>query len=285
MKSTARRRNSRSLDLLLLILAVATGVNGLQNVSVDIPEAVAVGSTVNLTCRYDLQGDVLYAVKWYKGKDEFYRYLPKEMPPISTFGDFKHKIIESRSDAHKVTLVDVTSDLDGKYKCEVTNDLPNFHTLQTSKYMHVAHLPVGGPEVLVEKQRYAVGEIVKANCTTPSGNPPANITWTVNGHLLNSTILKNIQAENDNFSSTYALLEYEITQDSYRNGRVQITCHANVFQLYKRDASIHIDEEKPRLASVLGTRDSPQTTGAVKNKIAQSLIVMLVVNSIQQVLR
>lgn len=78
-----------------ILCCIVTGVNGLQNVSVDIPEAVAVGSTVNLTCQYDLQGDVLYAVKWYKGKDEFYRYLPKEMPPISTFGDFRHKIIVS----------------------------------------------------------------------------------------------------------------------------------------------------------------------------------------------
>lgn len=69
-----------------------SGVNGLRNVSVVIPEAVAVGSSVTLTCLYDLEKDVLYAVKWYKGKAEFYRYVPKEMPPISVFGQFAANI-------------------------------------------------------------------------------------------------------------------------------------------------------------------------------------------------
>lgn len=69
------------------------GVSGLKDVKVEIPEAVAVGSQVTLTCRYDLQTDVLYAVKWYKGKDEFYRFVPKELPPLLVFGNlFAHNI-------------------------------------------------------------------------------------------------------------------------------------------------------------------------------------------------
>lgn len=60
--------------------------------SIDVPEAVAVGSTVTFTCKYDLGSDVLYAVKWYKGKNEFYRFLPKELPHISVFGDFANKV-------------------------------------------------------------------------------------------------------------------------------------------------------------------------------------------------
>lgn len=42
-------------------------------------------------------------------------------------------------------------------------------------------LPKGDPQVRVEKIRYAVGDTVRGNCTVPSGNPPANVTWTVNG--------------------------------------------------------------------------------------------------------
>lgn len=76
---------------------------------------------------------------------------------------------------------------------------------------------------------------------------------------LNSTHHRNILGKVDNRSSTYAELVFEISQDSFRNGRLLITCHANVFQLYKMNVSAHIDEERPRLASVLGTRDSPHT--------------------------
>ncbi|XP_015114674.1 uncharacterized protein LOC107039536 [Diachasma alloeum] len=286
MKSTARRRNSRSLDLSLLILAVATGVNGLENVSHNIPEAVAIGSTVNLTCRYDLQNDILYAVKWYKSGSEFYRYIPKEGPPISVFGNFSHKINTVLSDAHRVVLNDVTPDLEGRYRCEVSTDLPDFHTLLTSGYMHVVGLPEGIPEILVEKQRYAIGETVKANCTVPPSNPAANVSWSINEISLNSTHHRNIAERMDNRSRAYAELDFEITQDSFRNGRLQITCHANVFQLYKMNVTALIDEERPRLASVLGTRDSPHTgSGVAKLTIAHWIILLVSVSSILQCTR
>jgi len=70
------------------------GVHGLSNVSIDIPLAVAAGTTVNLSCRYDLQSDILYTVKWYKGS-EFFRYIPKEMPPIGVFGELGAKVVVS----------------------------------------------------------------------------------------------------------------------------------------------------------------------------------------------
>ncbi|XP_011302297.1 uncharacterized protein [Fopius arisanus] len=286
MKSTARRRNSRSLDLSLLILAVATGVNGLTNVTHNIPEAVAIGSIVNLSCSYDLQNDPLYVVKWYKSGSEFYRYLPKEAPPIAVFGNFSDKINTVLSDAHRVVLKDVTPDLEGKYKCEVSGDLPHFHTAFTSGYMHVVGLPEGIPEILVEKQRYAIGETVKANCTVPPSNPPANVTWSINEISLNSTYHKTIAEKMDNRSRTYAGLDFEISQDSFRNGRLQITCHANVFQLYKMDVTTLIDEERPRLASVLGTRDSPHTGSGVANlTIAHWIVLLVSANSILQCTR
>lgn len=30
---------------------------------------------------YELESDSLYAVKWYKENEEFYRYVPKSYPP------------------------------------------------------------------------------------------------------------------------------------------------------------------------------------------------------------
>ena len=36
-------------------------------------------------CNYDLEGDLLYTVKWYKGKEEFFRYTPKDEFPIKIF--------------------------------------------------------------------------------------------------------------------------------------------------------------------------------------------------------
>lgn len=36
-------------------------------------------------CNYNLENDTLYSIKWYKGRREFYRYLPKENPAVKLF--------------------------------------------------------------------------------------------------------------------------------------------------------------------------------------------------------
>lgn len=58
---------------------------GLKDVRVTVPTAVRKGENAHLVCNYDLEGDALYSVKWYKGKREFYRYTPKEVPAMKNF--------------------------------------------------------------------------------------------------------------------------------------------------------------------------------------------------------
>ena len=60
-------------------------IDSLSNLSVRIPEFLQKGETADLTCSYNLGGDTLYSVKWYKGRHEFYRYMPHEQPQIKTF--------------------------------------------------------------------------------------------------------------------------------------------------------------------------------------------------------
>lgn len=42
------------------------------------------GESARLECNYDLGNDTLYAVKWYKEYEEFYRYVPKDRPQASS---------------------------------------------------------------------------------------------------------------------------------------------------------------------------------------------------------
>ncbi|KAL2747904.1 hypothetical protein V1477_003799 [Vespula maculifrons] len=241
-----------------------SGVRGLTNVSIDVPLAVAAGTTVNMSCRYDLETDILYAVKWYKGQ-EFFRYVPKEDPPIEVFGDLGAKVVTNRSNANYVILKDVQPSNSGKYRCEVSEDFPSFNTLMVFDYMHVASLPKGDPEVNVEKQRYAVGDTVRGNCTVPSGNPPANITWTVNGNQVNSSFIMNITDKFiDNHHMAIAGLDFEIASNTFSNGKLQVVCNANVFHLYQKKAEVLLKEERPILASVLGTRESSYIGNAAR---------------------
>lgn len=50
-----------------------------------IEEHTLVGNSTRLECKYDLQGEKLYTVKWYKDGNEFYRFLPGESPEVQVF--------------------------------------------------------------------------------------------------------------------------------------------------------------------------------------------------------
>lgn len=56
-----------------------------KDVRVSVPAAIRRGDNANLICHYDMEGAVLYSVKWYKGKREFFRYTPKENPSLKAF--------------------------------------------------------------------------------------------------------------------------------------------------------------------------------------------------------
>lgn len=76
--------------LFLIILGVQGRMNDyLQesalNVRVEVPPYVKAGDTAVLKCLYDIGSETLYTVKWYKGRKEFFRYTPKESPPIKSF--------------------------------------------------------------------------------------------------------------------------------------------------------------------------------------------------------
>lgn len=49
------------------------------------PSAIRKGETAVFMCDFDLEDDQVYAVKWYKGRKEFFRYTPKDEFPIKTF--------------------------------------------------------------------------------------------------------------------------------------------------------------------------------------------------------
>ncbi|KAJ9594786.1 hypothetical protein L9F63_013918, partial [Diploptera punctata] len=87
----------------------------------------------------------------------------------------------SQSNARTVALRDVKRNLTGFYKCEVSADAPLFHTEIKSGLMIVVDIPEGDPTLFVEKVKYALGDKIRANCSSRASYPAANLTWFVNG--------------------------------------------------------------------------------------------------------
>lgn len=57
----------------------------LRLTEVRIPNHTVRNSTARLECHYDMDGEELYSVKWYKDGHEFYRYIQRNMPPALVF--------------------------------------------------------------------------------------------------------------------------------------------------------------------------------------------------------
>lgn len=71
-------------NFFLLILGTF-GISGLKWVRVNIPQYRIPGETATLQCHYNLGNSSLYAVKWYKEHEEFYRFVPKARPQSSSY--------------------------------------------------------------------------------------------------------------------------------------------------------------------------------------------------------
>ena len=50
-----------------------------------VPPYVLRGQDVRLACQYRTVGTRVYAVKWFKNKNEFFRFVPQYDPPKKTF--------------------------------------------------------------------------------------------------------------------------------------------------------------------------------------------------------
>ncbi|GFQ73707.1 uncharacterized protein TNCT_492981 [Trichonephila clavata] len=75
----------RFLDVCLLQLVVINVSLCLRLKYVKIPRIYPSGLDVVLTCDFDLEGETLYAIKWFHDGREFYRYSPEEEPKAMFF--------------------------------------------------------------------------------------------------------------------------------------------------------------------------------------------------------
>ncbi|XP_046399111.1 uncharacterized protein LOC124165676 [Ischnura elegans] len=178
--------------ILHIILSVMCPASGLRDVRLTVPVAVRRGGRVKLSCDYDLEDAQLYSVKWYRGDQEFFRFVPREEPHTQVFPYPGVNVDVSLSGARGLVLRDVQPDLTGVFKCEVSADAPLFHTIIREAAMVIADPPDGIPLISIEDGRlqFATGETLRANCTSPSSFPAANLTWYINGRQVEETYVR-----------------------------------------------------------------------------------------------
>nr|XP_036216030.1 uncharacterized protein LOC106622049 isoform X1 [Bactrocera oleae]XP_036216031.1 uncharacterized protein LOC106622049 isoform X1 [Bactrocera oleae] len=230
----------------LICLLSVDFVTSLRDVRVKIPHAARRGEKVTLKCLYDLEGDSLYSVKWYKGRREFYSFTPKETPAIKVYQITGVRVERSASNESQLVLDSVSVSTTGKYSCEVSADAPSFHTEISAGELEVVEVPGKDPVISGIKSRYRVGDIVRGNCTSRHSKPAANLTWTINGRETNPSHIRHHKPmrEARELETAVSGIHFVITPQHFSAGKLKIRCTAHIHDVYWKSTEKSIEEER-----------------------------------------
>lgn len=121
-----------------VLLLLLKGALSLRLLSLNVPTSVVVGDVIMLSCGYDLEGDTLYSIKWYRDDVEFFRFVPRDKPPGQFFPLTGVQVDVVRSTNGTVYIHDTDVSTTGTYKCEVSADAPSFQTVSAQKVLVVS---------------------------------------------------------------------------------------------------------------------------------------------------
>ncbi|XP_046866918.1 uncharacterized protein LOC6643679 isoform X1 [Drosophila willistoni] len=232
----------------LLVTITIDYSSALRDVRVRVPHAVRRGEKAILKCFYDIEDDSLYSVKWYKGRREFYRYTPKETPPMKVFHFPGVKVRRMSSNESQVVLDVVTMATSGKYSCEVSADAPSFHTLIAAAELEVIETPHNAPFITGIRPRYRVGDILRGNCTSRHSRPAANLTWTVNNEEVNPSHVRHhkiIRDVRNDMETAIVGIHFVVTDQHFDNGKLKLRCSAQLHDIYWKTTEKTILEADP----------------------------------------
>ncbi|XP_052858377.1 uncharacterized protein LOC128266130 isoform X1 [Drosophila gunungcola] len=242
----------------IIISELLLSAHCLKDLKIFVPEAVIMGNAATLSCQYDLEQAALYAVRWYFGQEEFYRYVPREAKPTFVFAVAGINVDLSKSDATSVTLKGVNRGLSGTYQCEVSEDAPLFHTEIRSAHMQVIELPKDNPVMQVDKKVIGINDHFKAVCTVGPSYPPANITWLINTRPIHRTPQQRITQDAFDGSNTYSSLEIlphsQVLQGFFETNyqhSVSLQCEVTILHMFHKivEARIGLNRAPPTTIS------------------------------------
>ncbi|KAJ9598387.1 hypothetical protein L9F63_010909, partial [Diploptera punctata] len=234
---------------------------------VRIPMHIVKGQEARLECHFDLEGEALYSVKWYKDGSEFFRYVPRDQPPVQLFNLPGVSVEMLNSTPSQVILKSVSLASTGRYRCEVSAEAPSFQTVSDHGDMTIVALPEDGPRISGGRPRYQIGDIVSVNCTSGRSKPAAQLMWFINGEQANSSFLRGpetVYTGREGLETSILGLEFRVTPKHFHRGDMKLKCLATIATVYWKSNEESVEGDKPQKAPVLESRESvaPSNTRA-----------------------
>ncbi|XP_071044446.1 uncharacterized protein [Parasteatoda tepidariorum] len=223
---------SNKTNFFILLL----GCHSLRFLNISVPGAIQAGESIWLKCDFDLEGDDLYSVKWYKNHVEFYRYQPRDKPPGQTYRLSGTEVDLERSNSSHVLLTSTSLDTEGLYGCEVSGEAPSFKTAKSEDEMRVYALPSHGPDIIGLQPRYQVGDEVNITCSFGPSKPAAKVHWYINGEVAQAHHVTHLPPRKTKEGLQWIELRliFSMSGKYIRKGGLRLQCLAEVFLIYAR---------------------------------------------------
>ncbi|RZF44486.1 hypothetical protein LSTR_LSTR002259 [Laodelphax striatellus] len=256
-------RGARLLTRLLIVCLWTQGASGLRLTEVRIAHHTVRGNATVLECEFDLQGETLYSVKWYKDGNEFYRYVPRDNPPAQVFPLPGVHVDVDKSNESRVTLRKLSLASTGRYRCEVSAEAPSFQTVSDHGDMVTVALPEEGPRITGGRPRYQVGDTVRLNCTSGRSKPAAHLTWFINGDQVkvNSSYLRGPYMHysgREGLETTTLGLEFRVDSRHFHRGDMKLKCLATIATVYWNSNEESVEGDRQQKPPALEVKDTQQ---------------------------
>ncbi|KYM82705.1 hypothetical protein ALC53_06880 [Atta colombica] len=121
----------------------------------------------------------------------------------------------------------------------------------------VSNAPKTDPTIRTEKERIAVGEMLRANCTSGKSRPAPDVTWKLNSDAIPKDNglykIRHFQTSHDNVTqSITSLIEFRVINSMFRKGYLHLRCTVFISDVYRKSTDMNISEDTPRIASITG---------------------------------
>uniref|UniRef100_A0A1A9ZZA6 Ig-like domain-containing protein n=1 Tax=Glossina pallidipes TaxID=7398 RepID=A0A1A9ZZA6_GLOPL len=225
------------------------------------------------------EGEALYAIKWYKDNEEFYRYVPKAKPPKTSYRVDGVRVIEEHSDSSRVLLRGLTINSTGLYRCEISAEAPNFSSVEAEGHMDVVYLPRDGPYIRGQQPQYQIGETLDLNCTSGKSHPASHLQWFINDEAVVEKL--NLIKYNDTIHrhgliTTTLGLEKMVEAENFHKGAMRVKCVASLSPvLWKGDKESVLQRRRPGLIDNREAMLLVHSSAPRHNKIDGSLALFI----------